>query len=108
MQIAKQVVRNIFTYDIPLDAAAGFFRVIQAPEIRELALIAGVPNHKQKRWQVMQFLILNLKRYLTVTLQTKGSRTTVDQRAYQTVLAACSGPNLSGGHLRETGRLLVR
>ena len=101
-------MRNIFTYASPLDAAGVFFRVIQAPEIRELALVSGMPNLKQTRWEAMDFMIENLKRYLTVTLQTKGSRTTAKQQAYQTVLAACSGPNLTGGHLRATGRLLVR
>lgn len=109
MQIAKHAVRSIFTYDNMIDTSAILLRVMQTPEIRELTLVAGGPDRRQQGWQAAQAVIDNIKRYLTVSLHTKGSRTTENQRAYRTVVAACSGHNLvSQRKLSETGRLLVR
>ena len=96
LQIANRVVTHIFTYGNLLDTSAVLGRVLQAPEIREMTMLGrSSGDHTAKYWQTVQAIVQNLKKYLTVLLKTKGSRTTVDARAFRTVLAACSGPNLT-------------
>ena len=87
----------ICTYGSVLDTRAVFVKVCEMPEIREIASLAYlniVGDKRMNRLRSMEAVIHNLKSYLTKVLQTKGSRSTLDQRAYRTVLAACSGTNL--------------
>ena len=52
-------------------------------------------------------IISNIKDYLTNVLATKGTRKTLAQQAYRTVVAACSGANLVEARLlRKTCTLL--
>jgi len=105
-QIAKKVVSSLFTYGSLLDTSAVFTRVLESPEIRELVTIGGHPDNRHKYWDTLKAITANIKEYLTVVLGTKGSRSTVNQRAYRTVLAACSGTNLK--NVRQTSDVLVR
>ena len=89
------MTQYIFTYGNILDTTAIFVSFLQAPEIRELALIGGRTQHSQKHWDTIETIIANIKDYLNNILGTKGSRTTVAQRAYRTVLAACSSSKLA-------------
>ena len=96
LQIVNRVVTHIFTYGNLLDISAVLGRVLQAPEIREMAMLGrSTSTHAAKYWETVEAIVQNVQNYLTVLLKTKGSRTTVDARAYRTVLAACSGPNLT-------------
>ena len=107
LQIANRVVSHIFTYGSLLDASALLSRVLNAPEIRELASI-GRSDRSPKYWQTVQAIIENVENYLTVLLQTKGPRTTVNARAFRTVLAACSGQNLQEQRrVHEASMILV-
>ena len=95
MQIVTAVVRQVFTYGSVLDSREIFLRILNAPAIRELAHDAGRNNGKgPKHWRSVEQVIDNVRNYLTKILYTKGSRTTVDQRAYRTVMAALSGENI--------------
>ena len=85
---------SVFTYGNLLDTSAVFVRMLQSPEIRELTLLGGHRDNREKYWQTLEAIVANITSYLTVVLQTKGPRTTINQRAYRTVLAACSGENL--------------
>ena len=85
-----------------------FARVMKSPEIRELTMIGQHREHREKYWQTVQLIIDNIEKYLTVILQTKGSRTTVANRAYRTVLAACSGKNIKEQRIvGQTSKILV-
>lgn len=107
-QIAKRVVGGIFTYGNLLDTSAIFLRVLQAPEVRELTIIGGQRDHRTKYWETVESIVGNIKSFLSVVLHTEGTRTTVNQRAYRTVLAACSGQNLKEQrHVREASEALV-
>lgn len=109
MQIARKLVSGIFTYDNMLDTSAVFVRLLQSPEIRELALVGGHRDNRKKYWETLESIAENIKGYLTVILQTKGPRTTINQQAFRTILAACSGPNLAQQrNMREAGDVLVR
>ena len=109
LQIANRLVSHIFTYGSLLDASALFGRVLNAPEIRELASIGRSSGDRSpKYWQTVQAIIENVENYLTVLLQTKGPRTTVNARAFRTVLAACSGQNLQEQRrVHEASMILV-
>ena len=108
MQITKRLMQGIFTYGNLLDTSAVIVRVLSAPEFREMLVIGQQRDHRAKYWQTLQAIIDNIKKYLTVILQTKGSRTTIDARAYRTVLAACSGKNLTKlRSIHATGTILV-
>ena len=109
MQIAKLTVKGNFTYGSILDTSAVFVRVLQAPEVREMINIGQKVDHRSKYWEAVKSIIDNIANYLTVILETKGPRTTLGQRAYRTVLAACSGKNLvDGRHQEQAARILVR
>ena len=109
MQIAKNIVSKFFTYGSLLDTSAVLVRVLQAPELREIVEIAGKKqDNTPKYWETVQAIVQNIEHYLTVILQTKGTRATVDERAYRTVLAACSGENLkTNRRVHQAGMILV-
>ena len=69
-------------------------RVLQKPEVRHLTTIGCAEPHTHSYHRAVTAIIQNLKKYLTVVMTTKGTRKTVEQRCYRTVLAACSGSNL--------------
>lgn len=75
-----------------LDAGAILARVLNYPEIRELAQIGRVTA--EHNFKAMGAIITNLKAYLTKISRVKGSRRTVHERAFRTVVAACSGDNI--------------
>ena len=86
-----------------------FLRILRAPEIRELVNFGGHRDSRKKYWETLNAIAENIKKYLTVVLQSKGPRTTVNQRAYRTVLAACTGSNLRRQkNLRLASDVLVR
>jgi len=106
MQIAKRIVHAVFTYGNVLDASAVFLKILKHPEIRELSVIGAERGRRHS--QVLQSIIDNLNKYLTTIMATKGSRTTLEQRAYRTVMAACSGTNLQRNrHVSHASSLLV-
>ena len=90
------MARYIFTYGNILDTSAIFLRLLQTPEIRELTFVGSRTEHSYKYWQAVETIIDNISNYLNEILATKGTRTTVAQRAYRTVLAACSSSKLVG------------
>ena len=92
-QVVKILVRQVFTYGSVLDATSILLRFLQSPEIRELTQL-GSHKGKHAYWDSMQAIVDNVSNYLNGILETKGPRTTANQRAYRTVLAACAGPNL--------------
>ena len=95
MQISTIVVRHIFTYGNLCDTHEIFVRILSCPEIRELTRMAGLPGVKgPKHWSSIEAVISNVKNYLNQILESKGSRNALDQQAYRTVLAACTGTNL--------------
>ena len=89
------MARYIFTYGNILDTSAIFLRLLQTPEIRELTFVGSRTEHSYKYWQAVETIIDNISNYLNEILATKGTRTTVAQRAYRTVLAACSSTKLA-------------
>ena len=97
LQIARAAARAVCTHGSVLDARAVLIKFFETPEIRELIYLSSlnlVGDKRMKHWRILQSIVENINMYLTNILKTKGSRTTVAQRAYRTVLAACSGPNL--------------
>lgn len=106
MQIAKHIVKAVFTYGNVLDAGAVFLKILRHPEMRELSLIGDKGSQSQQ--SLFHLIIDNLNKYLTTIMEAKGSRRTVDQRAYRTVMAACSGTNLKRDrHIAHASNLLV-
>ena len=103
------MIKKIFTYANLLDTSAVFLRILRAPDIRELVNFGGHRDSRKKYWETLNAIAENIKKYLTVVLQSKGPRTTVNQRAYRTVLAACTGSNLRRQkNLRLASDVLVR
>ena len=115
MQIAGAIVKQIFTYGTMSESSSIFLRILASPEIRELSLFGRhdmrdrhAQYHPAAYWQAMQAVVASLKHYLSTILKTKGSRHTVAQRAYRTVVAACSSVNLNEMRLVQTcAKLLV-
>ena len=109
MQVAQRIVSGIFTYGSLLDTSAVLVRVLQAPELREMAIVGRNPEERtQKYWTTLQAIVENVAEYLTVLQRTKGARTTANEQSYRTVLAACSSGNL-GKHrcIHQAGIILV-
>ena len=101
-------MESVFTYGNVLDAGAMFLKILRHPEIRELSVIADNDSERGGRQPVLELIIDNLNHYLTTIMEAKGSRTTVNQRAYRTVMAACSGANLEQNrHVAHASSLLV-
>ena len=94
MQISKVLVGHVFTYGNVLDASAIFLRILQTPEIRELTRMGGRRIKNPKYWDNLQAMVDNIRDYLHEILETKGSRSTANQRSYRTVVAACTGANI--------------
>ena len=108
LQISSALAKGMFCRGNILDVAEVFSRFLQKPEIRHLALTGCPSNQNEKYQRSITGIVENINKYLTTILATKGSRQTLDQQAYRTVLAACAGPNLKQQHLmKETGRVLV-
>ena len=100
LQIAKVIVRQVFTYGSVLDAGGILSRVLQTPEIRELALVRR--DKSEKEWKIMNAVMENLRDYLSRISKTKSTRKTLSERAFRTVVAACSGQNLRDNRLIQT------
>ena len=94
MQIVRTLVKGVYTYGSVLDTVAVFAKFLQTPEIRELTLIGCHGGLSENYRQTVDAIISNIGEYLSVLMKTKGPRTTEGERAYRTVLAACSGENL--------------
>ena len=114
-KIVKQLVKGLFTYGNLLDTTNIFQRFLGSPEVREIGSIGLLRDNRERRWKTVEAIVENIQRYLTVILECKGSthtggsRSTIDERAYRTVLAACSGENLVKQRLRfEASQCLVR
>ena len=76
--------------------------------MREIINIGQHVDHRTKYWAAVKSIIDNIVNYMTIILQTKGPRTTLAERAYRTVLSACTGKNLQEDrHQEEAGRILV-
>lgn len=69
-------------------------KLLKSPEIRELTLIGGHAEHRVKYWETIEAITTNINEYLNRVLATKGSRSTGNEQAYRTVLAACAGQNI--------------
>ena len=67
---------------------------MEVPEIRHLTEIGSDHSKSMQVRTTVDAMIANVSDYLTKILATKGSRSTIDQRTYRTVVAACSGSNL--------------
>ena len=97
----------MFVYGNLIDVSCVFQQVMARPEMRHLANFADASHQTAKYRQAADAIVANIKNYLQQLLKVKGSRTTISQRAYRTVVAACSGANLvTNTLLRKTSEVL--
>lgn len=107
-QITKSIVRQFFTYGNTLDVCELFTRFMDIPEVRHLTQMGSDDFHSVQLRATVDIMMRNMSDDLTKILATKGTRTTIDQQAYRTVVAACSGPKLRDNKLMGNAcRILV-
>ena len=99
LQIASIIGKHLFVYGNLADASHVLTNVMQRPEVRYLANFADSSKQTVKYRQAGDAILANIKNYLNELMTTKGPRTTIAQRAYRTVVAACSGANLVANQL---------
>ena len=103
LQIASAIAKKFFVYGNLLDTAEVFRRVWQKPECRYLAEMCENGNKKvnKKQLVVADSIIENIHSYLSEMMATKGTRKTLNQQAFRTVVAACCGKNLRQNRVIE-------
>lgn len=108
LQISSALVKGLFCSGNILDSVEVFARFLKKPEVRHLTL-KGCPDHQTEKCQrTITAIVENIKDYLNSFLSATGSRKTLEQQAFRTVVTACSGSNLRQKKLMtQTSRALA-
>lgn len=96
LQIVSKILKEVFVYGNLMDTSHILGKLLQRPEARYLTsftMTATIEN------SVSEAIVSNIKNYLGTMMKTKGTRKTLEQQTYRTVLAACSGENFAAGKL---------
>ena len=93
LQISQVIVNQLFVYDNLADAGHVLNHVLKRPETRHL-LNWSWTSKATTVSGVTDGIVDNIKIFLGKVMVTKGTRKTLEQQTYRTVLAACSGENL--------------
>ena len=107
-QICNALLQQLFCYGNTLDVLEVFHRMMTKPATRYLQEIGSDCTQSTQVRETIDAIMKNVTNYLTTILQTKGTRQTIEQQAYRTVVAACAGPNLRENRLMDSAsRVLV-
>ena len=107
MQICKALVKGLYCYGNTLDVHEIFKRFMTLPGIRYLQEIGLDSTQSLQVRATVDAIVENVSNYLTEIMQTKGTRQTVEQQAYRTVMAACMGPNMREAKLMTQAALTL-
>ena len=91
LQIGSAIVKKIFTYGNLMDASHLLSNVLKRPETRQLT------QHIMQTSTtvgITDVIVSNIKSFLGTTMKARGTRKTLEQQTYRTVVAACAGDNL--------------
>jgi len=96
LQVGTAIMKQFFVYGNLMDATNVFDNVIKRPAARYLAecLLTSTSSAS-----VTDAIVTNIKNFLGKTMKTKGTRKTLEQQTYRTVMAACSGDNIVASKL---------
>ena len=91
LQIGSAIVKKIFTYDNLMDASHLLSNVLKRPETRQLTQYI---IQTSTTVGITDTIVSNIKSFLGTTMKARGTRKTLEQQTYRTVVAACAGDNL--------------